>query len=427
MNNEFEKALAREKNARRQAEEIVEKKTREIYEANQVLKEQVNNTEKQRNYYDAILNSLNEAIISADDSGKIITTNKSCLRIFGRQKQDLIGQQIETLFTKFMEKNDELITSEYTHPEGENRILETSCCEINADTSKEHVYIFRDITRREKAEKKRAELEHELQHAGKLEAIGQLAGGIAHEINTPIQYIGDNLRFIDESFEELKEILELYEKLENIPDKIKEEIEEADLEYLVEEIPTSIKQSLEGVAQVAKIVLAMKDFSHPSMKEKVVFDLHKAIQTTMTVCRNEWKNVATIETKFDENIHQILGLPGEFNQVFLNMIVNAAHAIKDAVEEGQLGMITISTEKKDDVCEIRINDTGTGIPEHAREKIFDPFFTTKGVGKGTGQGLAIIHDIITKKHGGQIHFETEMGKGTTFIITVPIGKEVKNG
>jgi len=198
-------------------------------------------------------------------------------------------------------------------------------------------------------------------------------------------------------------------------------IETADLEYLTGEIPSAIEQSLEGVERVAKIVRAMKEFSHPGTTEKTQMDLNHAIESTLTVCRNEWRYVAEVVTEFDSGLPLVQCLPGEINQTVLNIVVNAAHAIGDIARDanGTKGTITISTKRDGDWAEIRIRDTGTGIPEHARARVFDPFFTTKGVGKGTGQGLAIAHSVVVDKHGGTICFETENGKGTTFIIRLP--------
>jgi PAS domain S-box-containing protein len=274
-------------------------------------------------------------------------------------------------------------------------------------------------------------LERQLAQAQKLESIGQLAAGIAHEINTPTQYVGDNTRFLLGAFKDLEQLLDEYAKMPEAvragisADDLKHEMaavaEEADLEYLREEIPKAIQQSLEGVERVSKIVGAMKEFSHPGTAEKVAIDINRAIESTITVARNEWKYVAEMVTDFDLSMPLIPCLPGEFNQVVLNMIINAAHAIADAnkAELREKGTITVSTRSLDEHAELRISDTGTGIPESIRPRIFDPFFTTKDVGKGTGQGLAIAHSVIVDKHGGTIRFESEMGKGTTFVITLP--------
>jgi signal transduction histidine kinase len=166
----------------------------------------------------------------------------------------------------------------------------------------------------------------------------------------------------------------------------------------------------------------MKEFSHPGTKEKIPLNLNHAIDSTITVARNEWKYVAEVETDFDPLLPLVPCLPGEFNQVILNMIVNAAHAIDDAnrkrgQEKGRINIQTLNCPKW---AEIRIGDTGLGIPVEIRNRIFDPFFTTKEIGKGTGQGLAIAHSVVVDKHGGSIHFETEEGKGTTFVIRLPL-------
>jgi PAS domain S-box-containing protein len=274
-------------------------------------------------------------------------------------------------------------------------------------------------------------LQNQLFQAQKLESIGQLAAGIAHEINTPTQYIGDNVRFLKDGFRDLKSLLANYERLlvaakgDTLSCEIVQEtaaaVESADTTYLLEEIPKAIEQTIEGVTRVSALVSAMKEFSHPGTKEKIPLDLNHAIKSTITVARNEWKYVADVETELDPSLPPISCQPGEFNQVILNLIVNAAHAIADAVRKGgsEKGKIKVQTRDCLEWVEIRIQDTGSGIPEKVRARIFDPFFTTKEIGKGTGQGLAIAHSVVVDKQGGTIHFETEEGKGTTFIIRLP--------
>ena len=198
-------------------------------------------------------------------------------------------------------------------------------------------------------------------------------------------------------------------------------VQQADTPYLLEEIPKAIDQTLEGVTRVATLVSAMKEFSHPGTKEKTSVNLNRAIESTITISRNEWKYVAELETDFDASLPNVPCLPNEFNQVILNLIVNAAHAIADAnrANSSTKGKISVQTRGCENCVEIRIKDTGTGIPQEARSRVFDPFFTTKEVGKGTGQGLAIARSVVVDKHKGTIHFETEAGKGTTFIIRLP--------
>jgi signal transduction histidine kinase len=204
--------------------------------------------------------------------------------------------------------------------------------------------------------------------------------------------------------------------------EVEASLKTSDLDYLVKEIPSAIMQSLEGMERIATIVRAMKEFSHPGSAEKQAIDLNHAIQNTITVCRNEWKYVAEMVLELEPNLPLVPCLPGEINQVILNLVVNAAQAIGEGQKEGDSarGTITIKTSQNETWAEISIRDTGPGIPEKYRAKIFTPFFTTKDVGKGTGQGLAISHSVIVNKHGGTITFESEMGKGTVFIIRLPM-------
>lgn len=274
-------------------------------------------------------------------------------------------------------------------------------------------------------------LEHELAQAQKLESIGQLAAGIAHEINTPIQFVGDNVRFLSDSFADLHAILTRYREIlaavkcgrrlsPELLETCESELQQADLDFLSDETPKAFAQTAEGIKRVATIVRAMKEFAHPGTHEKAAVDLNKAIESTVIVARNEWRYVAELQTNLDPSLPPVFCLVGEFNQVVLNMIINATHAIADIVKDtGKKGTITISTARVDDSVEISIADTGGGIPEAIRHKIFDPFFTTKEVGKGTGQGLAIARSVVVDKHGGTIRVESDVGKGTTFIIRLP--------
>jgi PAS domain S-box-containing protein len=293
-----------------------------------------------------------------------------------------------------------------------------------------YVLLGSDIT-------ERLTMERQLTQAQKLESIGQLAAGIAHEINTPMQYIGDNTSFLQQSFTQLiaalseyQEILAAAEADSLQPDlirRVKEVIQGVDVDYLISEVPLAITQTLEGIQRVVEIVSAMKGFSHPGVKKKTPVNINKALLDTLTVARNVWKYVATAETDLDPDLPDVVCLPGEMNQVYLNIIVNAADAISDIMGDGSQGKgkITIQTRKEKDWVEIRISDTGTGIPEEIRNRIFEPFFTTKKVGKGSGQGLAIAYDIVEIKHGGSLTFETRMGEGTTFFIRLPRTPTVK--
>jgi len=278
----------------------------------------------------------------------------------------------------------------------------------------------------------RKTLERQLAVAQKLESVGELAAGIAHEINTPTQYIGDNLHFLSTSFAGLARALARIEAVARrlagaggdaaAVGEIEEARNEADVDFLLDEAPRALEQSVEGVTRVTAIVSAMKKFSHPGGEEKVAVDINDAVENTVTVAKNEWKYVSDVRLELDRGLPPVFCLPGDFNQVILNILVNAAHAIGEKVKGTQdKGLITIRTVADGDFFRLSVSDTGSGISEENRRKIFDPFFTTKEVGKGTGQGLAITHNIVVAKHGGTIDFESEPGQGTTFVVRVPFG------
>jgi PAS domain S-box-containing protein len=359
---------------------------------------------------------------------------RACLNL-GYSRQELLGRSILDVNPTLSEASLRPITEQlrttgsamfetrYRRKDGSSFPVEVSIKRVHLDRTYD-LCVARDMTERQ-------QVQQQLLQAQKLESIGQLAAGIAHEINTPTQYIGDNVRFLKDAFLDLKGLLSNYEGMLEAakagglsPETLQQvtaSVARADVGYLMEEIPKAIDQTLEGVTRVSTIVSAMKDFSHPGTKDKVPLDLNRAIESTLTVARNEWKYVAELETGLDPSLPLVSCLPGEFNQVILNLVVNAAHAIADVTGEGSSvkGKIRVQTMNCPEWAEIRIQDNGSGIPESARSRIFDPFFTTKEVGKGTGQGLSIARSVVIDKHGGSIRFETEVGKGTTFIIRLP--------
>ncbi len=387
------------------------------------------------------LEQAGDAILITDPQGTIQYVNAALVASSGFAASDLIGQNPRIFSSgrhdaRFYRELWDTIASGRTWTGCFfNRRKDGTIIEEQASISPvrdESGGIASYVCVRHEITKQRA-LEEQLRQAQKLEAIGQLAAGIAHEINTPTQFVGDNVRFLEEAFGDIIGLVAALEQLSAAVvegrataeqgEEARQALAAADLAYLKSEIPTAIQQSIEGVRRVMEIVRAMKDFSHMGGTEMKNVDLNRAVQSTATVSRNEWKYVADLETDLDPELPAVPCLPGELNQVFLNMIVNAAHAIADKVKgnPSQRGKITISTRRGDDCVEVHIADTGTGIPENVRPKIFDPFFTTKEVGKGTGQGLAIAHNVVVKKHKGTISVESVVGAGTTFIIRLPQG------
>ncbi|MFT4727861.1 MAG: PAS domain S-box-containing protein [Granulosicoccus sp.] len=290
-----------------------------------------------------------------------------------------------------------------------------------------HVFVgfIIDITERKN-------LERQIFQSKKLESMGQLAAGIAHELNTPAQFVGDNIRFLGDSFEHLLTLTNSCSALtdavndDNITpellETITQNIKSADLDYLKTEIPTAIAQSMEGVTRISKIVLAMKEFSHPGGESMELVDLNKVITNTIVVASNEWKYVARLMTDLDPDLVNIRCFSQEISQVLLNIIVNSAHAIteKNGGPSDVLGEIYISTRQTQDFVELRVQDTGVGIPFAIQERVFDHFFTTKEVGKGSGQGLSMAYKVIVDQHGGKIRLDSNENQGTTFVVSLPL-------
>lgn len=278
-----------------------------------------------------------------------------------------------------------------------------------------------------------AQMRRQLERSQMLQSIGKLSAGIAHEINTPIQFLGDNMRFLHDAFKQLFELIECCLAVREHaadPAAARKYIEAAaakehqvDFDFLREEIPQAIEQNLEGVKLVSAIVSAMRDFSHIDERRKAPADINRAINSTIIILRNSLKYAADVEKNFDPDLPDVLCCVDDLNQVFMNLLINAVHSIEEAVQVGRYkrGLIRVQTRRDDDHVVISIADNGMGIPEDIREKIFERFFTTKGKDrKGTGQGLATVLDIVREKHRGTIALESEVGAGTTFTVRLPV-------
>lgn len=439
------------RNAYEELELRISERTSQLVSANEKMQNEVNERKRaeielseSKEFVHAVIDNVPNLIFVKDIKGKFVLVNQALAKIFDTTPANLVGKtdadfshnpEEAAKFTeediKTLQNFEEKFIPEEKHTDVDGNVhwyhtIKRSMA-LGKNGTKYLVGVATDLTERKI-------MESQLRHSQKMESIGQLAAGIAHEINTPTQYVGDNTRFIRDAFTDIDLVMkkygELYEMVQTgeikpeFIEELGEELKNADLEYLSEEVPNAIKQSLEGVSRIAHIVQSMKDFAHPGATDKKASDLNKAIESTITVARNEWKYVADVETTFDQTLPLVPCLLGEINQVVLNMVINASHAIADVVGDGAngRGKIKITTTKvNNDWAEIRIGDSGTGIPPEAQARIFDPFFTTKEVGKGTGQGLAISHTVVVEKHNGQLDFETEQGKGTTFIIRLPLG------
>ena len=378
-----------------------------------------------------IFESAALGILSIDARGRILDANPAASTMLGLTRDELIAKQFRPLFT---DSKDTAVSSapppsrddarvderRYAHPNGGTSWFNTTKTWVHDATGAVQLgtVIMEDVTQRK-------HLECSLRHAQKLESVGRLASGIAHEINTPIQFINDNVHFLGDAFAAVMTMVdtlraEMAAQGEAMLARCREAEAATDWQYLGEEVPTSIAQTIEGLQRVATIVHSMKSFAHNEHGEQVPTDLNAALASTLVVAGHELKGVAVTVQDFGE-LPLVTCCRGDLNQVFLNLIVNAAHAIRDvSAKTGELGRITVKSRVDGECVAISITDTGGGIPDDVAARVFDPFFTTKEVGRGSGQGLALARGIVINQHAGTISFETSVGIGTTFTVRLPI-------
>jgi PAS domain S-box-containing protein len=383
-----------------------------------------------------------DGIVSANGDGRIIEINPAAGRIFGVSRHQVLGHRLSDIFCaghsqdyvarclndradsshgNMVFKNAELAA---VSESGAPIPIEVSMTRVQVKGSVVYTAFVRDISERKR-------LEEKLLHANKMESLGQLATGVAHEINTPNQYIGDNVRFVDESFGSIVNLIGGYRSaLDEVevaaPTKAKiEDLEKkADLDFTLEQIPPALTQALEGVERVGSIIRAMKDFAHPGVKSYTMVDVNRVIESTVMVARNEWKYVADVKLDLDSARPTVQGNPGELSQVILNLVVNSAQAIEQSQKNGKKGQILITSRSDNKHVTVTVTDDGCGIKDEIRNNIFDPFFTTKGVGVGTGQGLSITRGVIDR-HNGEIFVSSRPGHGTTFVFKLPAFRSEK--
>jgi len=393
--------------------------------------------------YRSLVESMHEGLVIARRGGIVTYVNSRFCAMLGRKKSEITGKPLSEFVDDGSKKRlAKMLAAWAEAPDGSHAGQEEILWE---HVSGRHIYSLVSPSMYADEEGKaagffavvtdtteRKSLEAQVLHSQKLEAIGQLAAGIAHEINTPAQYVGNNTQFIRGAFEDMLAVIEgaralVAQSKTACPDMADMEgldklMQERDVAYLAAEVPSAIAQTLEGVERISTIVRSMKQFAHPGTAAMAPSDLNESMKSTATVSRNEWKYVAELDLDLDPALPLVVCMIGEINQVVLNLIINAAHAIADAkkADPEREGRITLATRLTPPWAEIRVSDTGTGIPEAVQAKIFDPFFTTKEVGRGTGQGLTISRSIVMEKHKGQLFFETRQGAGTTFVVRLPL-------
>lgn len=382
--------------------------------------------------------------IYVSQGGIIREVNPAFCTMLGYTKEELLNSDEQRLYpstehhSRCHGERDHAITTNgvarltvtMQHRDGGIRHIELQAAPMIGDGEAAPLtLVAQDMTEQLRLKAEYDQSEIALRQAQKMDSIGRLAAGIAHEINTPSQYVLDNLRFMLDSFPDIQRLLSADEALrvvaltrsEPLAEAAAETANDIDIGYLTEEFPKSLRQSMEGMERIRKIVLAMKEFSHPA-ETKMSADINHLIENALTISHNEWKYVATTTLNLDSDMPPIHCFPSEMSQVLLNLIINASHAIAEALppNSSKLGTIDITTSHTDTWAEIRMGDSGCGISHSIRERIFEPFFTTKAIGKGTGQGLALAWSVIVDKHFGTLVLESEVGVGTVFIIRLPI-------
>jgi predicted ATPase/signal transduction histidine kinase len=387
-----------------------------------------------------VLDSINQGLVTIDRDGRL--TGESSAKAtawFGPMQEGMslfdvlaatdatYARELQSFFARIAQGGESLSLVHAQMPRKlmlGSRTLDVDFSPVGDDESWVRMLVVAsDVTDRER----QAKLEMELRQAQKLQSIGELAAGIAHEINTPAQFVGDSIEFLAGAFEQTLALVRAYHAAigasghDALIAEMKQAEDAADIDYTEENAPGALVRARDGVTRIATIVRAMKEFAHPDNRQKSTADLNRAIETTLTIARNEYKYVAEVETQLGD-LPLVSCHVGDLNQVFLNLIVNSAHAISDVVSKsGEKGRITVRTFNEGTKVRIEIADTGCGIAPAIRDRVFDPFFTTKEVGRGSGQGLAISRSIVVDKHGGSLTFQSEVGKGTTFIIVLPVG------
>lgn len=424
------KRLGRERSARKEAERLLEEQSRALFESNRQLASAFVDLKAQADQTQGLLEHLPVSVVVASEDGTIEAVNRLAVRTFGLSPPAIRGMTLWDFLPILADRHlreseklaDPFIPFQTQAVAAEGRQFD--CEVVAARFGKAHdalvIWMIRDITRRLEAERQRSRLEAELLQAQKFESLGTLAGGIAHELNTPIQFVTDNVKFMEGAFQDLASAIDFLGN-KTPADELTRATADFDLNYLFSEVPQAIIQTRDGLARIAEIVLAVRRFSHPGGTRKEPDDINEIIRTTVTISKNQWKYIAEMKLDLAPDLPRVNLNAGEISQMFLNLIVNAAHAIEERKGTDVLGnAITISTRSHEDAVECRVSDTGVGIcPEHF-SRIFDLFFTTKDPGRGTGQGLAIVNTIVTQSHGGKIDVESEPGKGTTFTITLPM-------
>ena len=436
-----EERLIAARNAALESYDLIEirikQRTHELASANQKLQSEITWRMQLIRDLETIQNSISAILIAVDERNQVTRWNSAAEKAFGLNSPETVGKTfydltltwdwnivrtsvVECLSTQ---KSYRAANVGYVNADGRDSLLMLTVSPLQDNLREQAGYIIlgEDITEIKT-------LEAQLSQTAKMEAVGQLAAGIAHEINTPTQYVSDSTTFLREVFHDLPTLFVTVEGLcasessfsPKAVQQLKDVLRDIDLTFIQRELPATFSRIETGIDKISSIVKAMNRFAYCGIDEKKMTDINELLENALIISQNEWKYVAKLSKDFENDLNCVMCSPGDLSQVFLNVIINAAHAIEEKVRDTmETGTITVSTRNAEGCVEIRIADTGVGVPEHLQDKIFNLFFTTKTIGKGTGQGLAIAYDTIVNKHNGRILFESRPGTGSSFLIRIP--------
>ena len=429
----LERRIVREATARKEAERLLEAKSEELYEKNAQLEASTQRLEQAHELLNSVMGVVPEILITCDNKYIIWMVNDATFVILGYKHSELIGAHITKLFPSISVESigdKAFVISDIKMRKRDGGTIDT---EVHGNIIEVHgekfiALVVQDTAARKAAEKMKEDIYWQLHEARRLEAIGALSGGIAHELNTPIQFIGDNIVFIDAALKKIRKVCVKYKALNEkcvaqlatccIRKKIADYSSEADLPHLIDEVLLALRETREGIDHVGTIIGLVKEFSHPGTGAPEAVDINTVIQHALAICRFRCQALTTVDTALMDQPPPLKCRPSQIQQVLINIVVNAVEAIED--EGRKDGRIEVATRVAGPYLRIEVSDNGPGIKEGVREHIFDPFFTTKKAGKGTGQGLALSRDVIEAQHGGRLYLGEKPGFATTFVIELPL-------
>lgn len=388
-----------------------------------------------------IIDAVPLIVLTCNEGHIIEMANSASAKLLGYPPERMVGRHIGEFLPNYRNYRRELGMASFFVPElavtkSDGTVMQGELRGTRTLVNDQPVIVMviSDTSARKAAETMKEDVYKQLSESRRMEAIGALSSGIAHELNTPIQFIGDNIKFVGLALNKIHESYRRYDGLKceceaagllpETVERINKFNSDIELPALVGEVMTAIRETMEGIRQVRDIALMMKEFSHPGTGAPALADINRVVQSAVRMCRSRHENIAKIKTELAGDLPQAPCQRGQIQQVLVNMIVNAVEAIEEqGIAEG---MILIETKGAKDAVRIEVSDNGPGIPKELREKIFDPFFTTKQVGKGTGQGLALAKDFIITQHGGKLLLEQRPGFSTTFVIELPLTPPLAN-